>query len=441
MENHTIVTLKKGEGRTIKAGGAWIFDNEIDTITGKFTNGDIVVVHDFDGYPMGRGFINQNSKIRIRMMTRKAEQLIDDDFLRMRVQKAWDYRKQVMAGGNDSVFLQGADSKSGSGSMPEIAEIAGIGTTGRPDLNCCRVIFGEADFLPGITVDKYADVLVVECLALGMEQFKEKIVDFLKEVLAADGIKIRGVYERSDANERKKEGLLKVKGFIGEEFDTNVEIIENGVHYMVDVVNGQKTGFFLDQKYNRLAIQRICKDKRVLDCFTHMGTFALNAGIAGAKEVTGLDISEYAVKQATENARRNNLSDTVKFRCANVLDELPHLAADGEKYDVVILDPPAFTKSREATKNAIKGYREINMKGLRLVKDGGYLATCSCSHFMTQELLAKTVKEAAKAVHKRLRQVEFRTQGPDHPILWANTANVPESYYLKFFIFQVVDEK
>ncbi len=438
MENHTIVTLKKGEGRTIKAGGAWIFDNEIDTITGKFTNGDIVVVHDFDGYPMGRGFINQNSKIRIRMMTRKADQLIDDDFLRMRVQNAWDYRKQVMAGGNDNVFLQGAASKGGAGSMPEIA---GIGTTGRPDLNCCRVIFGEADFLPGITVDKYADVLVVECLALGMEQFKEKIVDFLKEVLAADGIKIRGVYERSDANERKKEGLPKVKGFIGEEFDTNVEIIENGVRYMVDVVNGQKTGFFLDQKYNRLAMQRICKDKKVLDCFTHMGTFALNAGIAGAKEVTGLDISEFAVKQATENARRNNLSDTVKFRCANVLDELPHLAADGEKYDVVILDPPAFTKSREATKNAIKGYREINMKGLRLVKDGGYLATCSCSHFMTQELLARTVKEAAKAVHKRLRQVEFRTQGPDHPILWANTANVPESYYLKFYIFQVVEER
>ena len=413
MENHTIVTLKKGEGRTIKAGGAWIFDNEIDTIVGTFTNGDVVTVHDFDGYPMGRGFINQNSKIRIRMMTRKADQLIDDNFLRMRVQNAWDYRKQVMAGGNDNVS----------------------------DLNCCRVIFGEADFLPGITVDKYADVLVVECLALGMEQFKVKIVELLKEVLAADGINIRGVYERSDANERKKEGLPKVKGFIGAEFDTNVEIVENAVHYMVDVENGQKTGFFLDQKYNRLAMQRICKGKRVLDCFTHMGTFALNAGIAGASEVTGLDISEYAVKQATENAKRNNLSETVKFRVANVLDELPRLAADGEKYDVVILDPPAFTKSREATKNAIKGYREINMKGLKLVKDGGFLATCSCSHFMTQELLAKTVKEAAKATHKRLRQVEFRTQGPDHPILWANSANVPESYYLKFFIFQVVDEK
>lgn len=427
MQNHTIVTLKKGEGRTIKAGGAWIFDNEIDTIVGTFTNGDIVTVHDFDGYPMGKGFINQNSKIRIRMMTRHADQEIDREFLRMRVQNAWDYRKQVMAGGNDSVI--GVDEAKKT--------IPGIGTTGRPDLNCCRIIFGEADFLPGLVVDKYADVLVVECLALGMEQFKETIVSLLKEILLADGIQIRGVYERSDANERKKEGLPKVKDFIGDAFDTNVEIVENGVHYIVDVVNGQKTGFFLDQKYNRLAMQRICKGKKVLDCFTHMGTFALNAGIAGATEVTGLDISEYAVQQARANATLNHLEDTVHFRCANVLDELPKLAAAGEKYDVVILDPPAFTKSRQATKNAIKGYREINMKGLKLVKDGGYLATCSCSHFMTQELLAKTVKEAAKATHKRLRQVEFRTQAADHPILWA----ADESYYLKFFVFQVVEEK
>jgi 23S rRNA (cytosine1962-C5)-methyltransferase len=394
-----IVTLKKGEGRTIKAGGAWIFDNEIDTITGRFKNGEVVTVHDFDGYPMGKGFINQNSKIRVRMMTRKPEQEIDDAFLTMRVKNAWEYRKTTV------------------------------------DTSSCRIIFGEADFLPGLVIDKYEDVLVVECLALGMEQFKEKIVNFLKEILAEDGIKIRGVYERSDANERTKEGLAKVKGFIGEEFDTNVEIVENGVHYMVDVVNGQKNGFFLDQKYNRLAMQRICKGKKVLDCFTHMGTFALNAGIAGAAEVTGLDISEYAVSQAEANARLNHLENTVHFRCANVLDELPKLAQAGEKYDVVILDPPAFTKSREATKNAIKGYREINMKGLKLVKDGGYLATCSCSHFMTQDLLAKTVKEAAKATHKRLRQVEFRTQAPDHPILWA----ADESYYLKFFIFQVVD--
>ena len=396
-----VVTLKKGEGRTIKSGGMWIFDNEIASIMGSFEDGDIVIVHDFDGYPMGKGFINRNSKIRVRLMTRNTEQEIDDAFLRERLENAWEYRKTTV------------------------------------DTSSCRIIFGEADFLPGLVIDKYEDVLVVECLALGMEQFKEIIVNFLKEILAEDGIKIRGVYERSDANERTKEGLSKVKGFIGDAFDTNVEIVENGVHYMVDVANGQKTGFFLDQKYNRLAMQRICKGKKVLDCFTHMGTFALNAGIAGAVDVTGLDISEYAVSQAEANARLNHLENNVHFRQANVLDELPKLAQAGEKYDVVILDPPAFTKSREATKNAIKGYREINMKGLKLVKDGGYLATCSCSHFMTQELLAKTVKEAAKATHKRLRQVEFRTQAPDHPILWA----ADESYYLKFFIFQVVDEK
>lgn len=399
--SEAIVTLKKGEGRSLKAGGLWVYDNEIDTIKGTFKNGDIVAVHDFDGYMMGRGFINQNSKIRVRMMTRDKEQLIDHDFLKRRVEAAWNYRKDTV------------------------------------DTSSCRVIFGEADFLPGIVVDKYEDILVVESLALGIDRFKNEIVELVKACMAEDGITIRGVYERSDAKEREKEGLRKVKGFIGELFDTNVEIVENGVHYIVDVENGQKTGFFLDQKYNRLAMQKICKGKRVLDCFTHMGTFALNAGIAGASEVTGLDISEYAIEQARRNAALNHLEDTVHFQCANVLDELPKLAAAGEQYDVVILDPPAFTKSREATKNAIKGYREINMKGMKLVKDGGYLATCSCSHFMTQELLAKTVKEAAKAVHKRLRQVEFRTQSPDHPILWA--AN--ESYYLKFFIFQVCDEK
>jgi 23S rRNA (cytosine1962-C5)-methyltransferase len=396
-----IVTLKKGEGRTIKAGGAWVFNNEIETITGRFHNGDLVIVHDFDGYPMGKGYINQNSKIRVRLLTRHVNQEIDESFFQMRLQNAWNYRKDTV------------------------------------DTSSCRLVFGEADFLPGIVIDKYEDVLVMECLTLGMERYKEQLANLMKQILQKDGIQIRGVYERSDAKEREKEGLSRVKGFIGAEFDTNVEITENGVRYMVDVVNGQKTGFFLDQKYNRLAIQKLCKGKRVLDCFTHMGTFALNAGIAGASEVTGLDISEFAVEQATENAKRNSLSDTVTFRAANVLDELPKLAAAGEKYDVVILDPPAFTKSRQATKNAIKGYREINMKGLKLVKDGGYLATCSCSHFMTQELLAKTIREAARATHKRLRQVEFRTQAADHPILWA----AEESYYLKFFIFQVVDEK
>lgn len=420
MANKTIVTLKKGEGRTIKAGGFWIFDNEIDSVTGTFRNGDLVIVQDFDGYPMGRGYMNQNSKIRIRMMTRSVNQEIDEAFLQMRLQNAWDYRKAAV------------------------------------DTSSCRLVFGEADFLPGITIDKYEDVLVVECLALGMEQFKLQISMLLKDILAKDGIQIRLIYERSDAHERDKEGLKRYKGVLwssdeclnsrcgineyGAEKDSpvpEIEITENGVHYLVNVVSGQKTGFFLDQKYNRLAIQRLCKGRRVLDCFTHIGTFALNAGIAGAAEVTGLDISEYAVEQATANAKRNGLGDTVHFRCANVLDELPRLAGAGEKYDVVILDPPAFTKSREATRNAVRGYREINMKGLKLVKDGGYLATCSCSHFMTQELFAKTIREAARTAHKRLRQVEFRTQAADHPILWA----ADESYYLKFYIFQVVEER
>ena len=399
----SIVTLKKGEGRLLKKGGCWVFDNEIDSIVGTFHNGDIVEVHDFDGYPMGRGFINQNSKIRVRMMSRNKDQEISHDFISMRVKNAWEYRKTV---------------------MPD-------------DLGCCRVIFGEADWLPGLIVDKYEDVLVVQCLALGMEQFKEEIVSILKELLIADGFQVRGVFERSDARERKKEGLPLHKGFIGDAFEPRVEIVENGVRYLVDVENGQKTGFFLDQKYNRKAMHHICKDKDVLDCFTHMGTFALNAGIAGAKSVEGLDISDFAIEQARENAKRNGLDEVVKFRTADVLDELPKLVKSGKKYDVVILDPPAFTKAKEATKNAIKGYREINMQGLKLVKDGGYLASCSCSHFMTQELLEKTIKEAAKATHKRLRQVEFRTQAPDHPILWA----ADESYYLKFYIFQVVEEK
>lgn len=396
-----LVTLKKGEGRTIKAGGAWIFDNEIAVITGHFTNGDIVIVRDFDGYPMGKGFINQNSKIRIRMMTRNVDTVIDEEFLRMRLENAWDYRKNTV------------------------------------DTSSCRVVFGEADFLPGITVDKYEDVLVVESLALGMDRMKETIVELLKQILAQDGIVIRGVYERSDAKERLKEGMQRVKGFIGDEFDTNVQIVENGVKYLVDVKDGQKTGFFLDQKYNRLAIQKLCRGKRVLDCFTHMGTFALNAGIAGAAEVTGLDISEYAVEQATANAVLNGLQDTVHFRAADVFDELPRLAEAGEQFDVVILDPPAFTKSRATIKNAMKGYREINIRGLKLVKDGGYLATCSCSHFMDYENFTKVIRQAAQSAHKRLRQVEYRTQAADHPILWA----ADESYYLKFYIFQVVNER
>lgn len=399
--SNAIVTLKKGEGRTLKAGGAWIYDNEIDSILGSFENGDIVIVHDFDGYFMGYGFINTHSKITVRMMSRYKEHPVTEDLLRARLQAAWDYRKQVV------------------------------------DTGSCRIVFGEADWLPGLVIDKFSDVLVVESLALGIDRLKPLLLSMLVDILKEDGVTIRGIYERSDAKVREQEGLPRYKGFIGEPFDTKVEIVENGVKYIVDVQDGQKTGFFLDQKNNRAAIHKICKDKKVLDCFTHTGSFALNAGIAGASSVLGVDASELGIAQARENARLNHLEDRVTFTCADVFDLLPALEAEGEKFDVVILDPPAFTKSRQATKNAVKGYREINLRGLKLVKDGGFLATCSCSHFMDPELFAKTIREAARGAHKRLRQVEFHTQAPDHPILWATE----ESYYLKFYIFQVVEEK
>ncbi len=429
MENSTIVTLKKGEGRYFRAGGPWIYDNEIAAISGRFKNGSVVTVQDDTGRLLGRGFINQNSKIRLRMLTRNPEQSIDESFLRMRVEDAWAYRKTVLRKTVPPSLSPGAEN----------IVRRGLGNLGLEyaDVSACRLIFGEADSLPGLVVDKYSDVLVVQCLALGMEAFKEQLVELLKRTLAKDGIVIRGVYERSDASERKKEGMFPRKGFLGGEFDTQVEIVENGVQYLVDVENGQKTGFFLDQKYNRLAMQSICRGKRVLDCFTHMGTFALNAGLAGASSVLGLDISEYALSQAEENARRNGLTDRVRFRQANILEELPRLVQAGEQYDVVILDPPAFTKSREATKNAVKGYRQINVQAMRLVEDGGFFATCSCSHFMTQELFAETIRDAARIARKRLRQVEFRTQAKDHPIAWA----AQESYYLKFYIFQCTEDK
>lgn len=396
-----IVKLRKGEGRSLKSGGLWIYDNEIDTITGSYENGELVYVHDFDDYYLGCGFINTKSKITVRMMSRIKGQEIDHDFLVMRVRNAWEYRKKTV------------------------------------DTGSCRVIFGEADFLPGLVVDKFSDVLVVQSLALGIDRLKEELLGILRELLEQDGIKIRGIYERSDAKVRLNEGMERVKGFIGEPFDTKVEIIENGVKYLVDVAEGQKTGFFLDQKYNRAAVARLCSGARVLDCFTHTGSFALNAGLGGAKDVTGVDASELGVAQATENAALNGLSGTVKFICEDVFELLPRLEAQGEQYDVVILDPPAFTKSRDSVKNAVKGYREINLRAMKLVKDGGYLATCSCSHFMTPELFSETIGQAAKNVRKRIRQVEYRTQSPDHPILWA----ADESYYLKFYIFQVISEK
>ena len=405
LETSGVVTLKKGEGRLLKSGGAWIFDNEIASTSGDFADGDIIALEDFDGFRLGYGFYNSASKIRVRMLARWEKTGITPQFLYDRVKAAWEYRKKTV------------------------------------DTSSCRVIFSEADWVPGMVVDKYEDVLVVESLALGIDRLKEILMAALLDVLEQDGITIRGIFERSDAPVRKKEGMAPYKGWLWlrdeANNDVHVEICENGVKYLVDVENGQKTGFFLDQKYNRLAMQNYVKGARVLDCFTHMGTFALNAGRGGAKEVLGLDISEFAVEQARANAVRNGLDDVVKFQVADVLDELPKMEASGRKFDVVILDPPAFTKSREATKRAIKGYREINMRGMKLVENGGILATCSCSHFMTEELFKKTIHEAAGSVHKRLRQIEFRTQSPDHPILWS----ADESYYLKFLVFQVCDEK
>ena len=402
MKETAIVHIKKGEARSLKAGGMWIYDNEIARIEGEFENGDMVKVLDFDGYVLGSGFINTRSKLTVRMMSRKKDAVIDENFIEMRVRNAWEYRKATV------------------------------------DTSSCRLIFGEADFLPGIVIDKFSDILVVESLAFGIDRWKPVILEKLKKVLLEDAISIRGVYERSDAKVRLQEGMERYKGFIGEPFDTRVEIVENGVRYLVDVKDGQKTGFFLDQKYNRLAIQKLCKGKRVLDCFTHTGSFALNAAVSGASEVLGVDASELGITQARQNAELNGVSGTTSFLCADVFELLPSLEHNGEKFDVVILDPPAVTKSRNSVKNAVKGYREINMRGLKLVKDGGFLATCSCSHFMTPELFTRTIREAAGSVHKRLRQVEYRTQAADHPILWSGDES---SYYLKFYIFQVCEEK
>ena len=394
-----VVTLTKGEGRLLKKGGAWIFDNEIASVMGAYENGDIVFVKDFDGYPLGRGFINNNSKIRVRILTRDINQEIDEEFLRNRLVAAWEYRKKTV------------------------------------DTSSCRLVFGEADFLPGITIDKYEDVLVVESLALGIDRLKPLILKLLVEILIKDGISIRGTYERSDAKERLKEGMEKTKGFIGEPFDPRVIITENGVRYYVDVENGQKTGFFLDQKYNRLAIQTLAKRAKVLDCFTHTGSFALNAAKAGAKSVLALDASETALDMAKRNAELNGF-DQVSFDRQDIPKYLPKLIESGETYDLVILDPPAFAKSRDNVRNAKRAYRELNKNGMKLVRDGGYLATCSCSHFMTRELFEEMLHLAAGDAHVRLRQVEARTQGPDHPILW----NAGETSYLKFYIMQVVRE-
>ncbi len=413
--------LKKGEGRTIKSGGLWVYDNELTRVEGTYENGDLIEVCDFDGYFLGYGFINDKSVIRIRLMSRRKEHMITEEFLLGRVQAAWDYRKRVY----------GYELEDG------LFHYEGVTS------NACRLIFGEADFLPGVTIDLFNRVLVIESLALGTDRMKDEIVKACLNVLEQDGIAVRAVYERSDAKVRELEGLERTKGLLylaeseGGHFESKVEIIENDIRYEVDIEEGQKTGFFLDQKLNRMSIRPFCKDADVFDCFTHTGSFGLNAVAAGARSVLSVDASELGIQQAGENAKRNGLQDIISYEVGDAFEILPRLEAENRQFDVVILDPPAFTKSRASVKKAVTGYREINLRGLKLVKNGGFLATCSCSHFMEEDLFLKTIKEAARDAHKRLRQVELRQQAPDHPILWANDA----SYYLKFVTFQVVDEQ
>ena len=399
MAEYPVVQLRRGEGRAFKAGGPWIYDNEIGEILGEPADGGIVRIEDYNGYPLGVGFLNRASTIAVRALSRNADAVIDEAFLERRVRAAWQYRKDTV------------------------------------DTASCRVIFGEADFLPGLVVDKFADVLVAESLALGIDRLKQTILDLLVKVLAEDGIAIRGVYERSDAKVRLKEGMERVKGFLSEPFDPVVEIVENGIRYQVDVAEGQKTGFFLDQKYNRLAIQPLARGGRALDCFTHTGAFALNCAQAGAAQVTAVDISQEAVALTQRNAALNGLAGKVEARQADVFDLLTQLAqAGGHPYDYIILDPPAFTKSGATVKNAFRGYKEINYKAMKLLPRGGYLATCSCSYFMTPALFCQMLREAAADAAVSLRQIADRRQAPDHPILWG----VPETEYLKFYLFQVI---
>lgn len=395
------VILKKGEGRGLSAGGAWIYDNEIDHIDGIYEEGSIVNITAANGYPLGMGYLNTHSKITVRMLTRDASAVIDDAFWERRVREAIEYR---------------------------------LHTTG---LSSCRLIFGEADRLPGLTVDKFHDILVTQTLSLGMERLKTTLFPIILRLLAAYGYPVRGIYERNDARSRTLEGLERTQGFFGEVFDPHTIMEENGIFYEIDVENGQKTGFFLDQRYNRAAIRSMAKDARVLDCFCNAGGFGLNAAAAGAAHVTCVDASQSAIDTARANAVRNGLVNRMSFVCADVFALLPELEEKGESFDLVILDPPAFAKSRAAVKSAMRGYREINRRGMALVRHGGYLATCTCSHFMTRDLFCQTIAQASHDVKRRLLQVEERAQAPDHPVLWG----AGESAYLKFLLFQVLSER
>ncbi len=398
------IITKKGEN-WVAGGHPWIYDAEVLNIEGEFENGSFVDAVSEKGKYIGTGFISAESKIRIRIVSKNANDKFDRDFWKRRIRYAWDYRKTVM------------------------------GT----DTGCCRLIFGEADQFPGLTVDKFGDILVTQCLSIGMEKIKNTVFPLLYEVLTEDGEKIRGIYERNDVAIRKLEGMEENKGWfvldgVPVPDSTETEIVENGIKYSVDFENGQKTGFFLDQKYNRLAVSKIAKGKRVLDCFTHTGSFALNAAKGGAEHVCAVDISESAIEMAKRNAERNGLSDIMEFRVADVFDLLTNLDNKAEKFDFIILDPPAFTKSRKTVESAFKGYKDINFRAMKLLPRGGYFATASCSHFMPDGLFVKMLHSAARDAGVCLRQIEARQQAPDHPILW----NVPETDYLKFYIFQVI---
>lgn len=392
--------------RNIQNEHPWIYGEEIINIDREPNNGELVDVFAKNSF-MGTGFYNSNSKITVRLISRNANDIFDERFWHRRVEYAVRYRKTVMPG---------------------------------DDFKCCRLIHGEADQMPGLTVDRYESILSVQITCLGMELIKDTIYRALLDVLTEMGESITGIFERNDINLRKKEGLEEYKGWY--HFDDKplpespiIEICENGIRYLVDVENGQKTGFFLDQKYNRAAVAKIAKGKRVLDCFTHTGSFGLNAAMGGAEHVTYVDVSQSAIEMAKENAIRNGLDGKMDFICEDVFDLLTRLVEEKcNDYNFIILDPPAFTKSRNTVKSAARGYKEINLKAMKLLPRGGYLATCSCSHFMTDELFKEVLVSAAKDANVSLRQIEYRQQAPDHPILW----NVPETDYLKFYIFQVV---
>ncbi len=397
---------KKGE-RAARNGHPWVFGEEITKTEGSYENGDLVDVVTAKGKYLGTGFVNDKSKIRVRIISSNANDKFDEEFWKRRLRYAVDYRRTVM---------------------------------GSLDFKCCRLIFGEADMFPGLTVDRFNELLVTQTLSLGIELRKQIIFELLIKILRDMGEDIRGLYERNDVKIRSLEGMEENKGFFTSPLLEKgglpvTEICENDIRYKVDVETGQKTGFFLDQKYNREAIAKIAKGRRVLDCFTHTGAFALNAAKGGALNVTAVDISAEAVRMAEENADLNNYGDVIKVIKADVFDFLTEmLDKKSREYDFIILDPPAFTKSGSTVKNALRGYKEINLKAMKLLPRGGYLATCSCSHFMKEELFAAMLQEAADDADVSLRQVEARQQAPDHPIL----CNVPETYYLKFYIFQVV---